>query len=564
MELDNLSTREQKQLEKIISKTRKEQEIPESEEVRLTVIPESKTKTESQLKNERRIKNLENSVTTLAEVMTDLVEQDSPNRQEKTGQQQKEQEEESEDTETEITVNENNLELTPSEKEVYEQLTKQYKSSNQLSDETGYHQDTIKKAYYKLVEAGLAETATAKGVRLKHDEDEVELSQAAQRVYDALTHEYKTSQEIAEETGMHATTIRQSFPELKTKGLVKTKMGAGIKKIEEGKTVSRTMTPDRVECKLCGQTFQTKGFTQHIRRTEGVEFKPYFKTDEGTYRTDTYNVERDNWDSFRAALNKTQGLPRVTEIVAENLIEIKDYHQGESEEKESESEEESIDEEDLEAKDFQSVVASLPNSEVDRIDLLRQLSTNFYKVMDDIAEESGQPEADSAYYLEPFKEYNLVDMKRRAGTRLTDKGRLFLEWYDNHYQEEEEESVEESENDSSTVSDDESFQGEDELEKGELEELLASTSITDRDFQIATLAFEKIINRQEKDFVSYHLFEQNFEGDNIKPMRFFQKMFSNPEMVQHLMDGIGEERDWTWSKKQDFKDGMKNWVIELK
>jgi len=475
MKLDNLSTQEQKHLEKILSKTRKEKRSSESEEVRLTVIPETKTKTESQLKNERRIKKLENSVTTLAEVMTDLVEQADPNKQGKIREQESSEEKESDKLEG----------LDSQELEVYQVLTDEYKSSTEIAEETGLSVDQVKLVYNKLKEKDLAETALAKGIRIKQDQQEKE----------------EQEEEAEEETNL-------------------------------------------IKCKLCGEKIGVKGFGRHLKQTEGIDIKSYFETEQGTYKSEKYGVEREGWKMLKTALNKHPEYDGVSKIAADNLLEIKENQKQKEEEVEQEL---------SQNEEFEKIIDDLPDSEVDRIDLLRQLSTNFSKTMNEIAEESGQPEANSAYYMKTFKEYDLIIMKRNSGSRLTDKGRDFLQYVD---------SKQESAKTESKSSDEEkSFR--EERQSG-LEELLADTNITDRDFQIATLAFEKIINREDNDFVSYHLFEQNFEGDNIKPMRFFQKMFSNPEMVQHLLDSIGEERDWTWSKKQDFKDGMKNWVIKLK
>lgn len=469
MELEHLSTKEQKQLKKILSKTRKEQRSSEPEEVRLTVIPETKTKTESQLKNERRIRKLENSVTTLAEVMTDLVEQANPNTQEKTRPEQSNQE-------NELDVEDK---LGSRELKVYQALTYEYKPSTELAEETNLSIDQVKQIYNVLTEENLAETALGKGIRLKQDQQEQE---------------------------------REAE--------------------KEGET-------SLIKCKLCGEKFRARGFGRHLKQTEGIDIKSYFETERGTYRCEKHGVEREGWKQLKTALNKNPDCDGVSKIAADNLLEIK---QKQEEEQEGVNQNE----------EFEKILQDLPKSKVDRIDLLRQLSTNFAKTMNEIVEESGQPEANNAYYLKPFQKHDLIIMKRNAGSRLTDKGRKFLEYVDNK---------QESEETSESNGDEESFR--EERQEG-LEELLADTNITDRDFQIATLAFEKIINRQGNDFVSYHLFEQNFEGDNIKPMRFFQKMFSNPEMVQHLLDSIGEGRDWNWTKKQDFKDGMKNWVIELK
>jgi hypothetical protein len=160
----------------------------------------------------------------------------------------------------------------------------------------------------------------------------------------------------------------------------------------------------------------------------------------------------------------------------------------------------------------------------------------------------------SSYYLKPFDKHGLVDMRRGAGTIITEKGKDFLEWID------EEKSEEEGDGEGGKTTASESSQS-NEMSK---EKLLDKVNISDKDYDVAVLAFEKIINRKDNDFVSFHLFEQHFQGDNIRPMRFYQKMFSNPELVQKLLDSVGVENDWAWTKKQDFKDGMKNWVIELK
>lgn len=105
---------------------------------------------------------------------------------------------------------------------------------------------------------------------------------------------------------------------------------------------------------------------------------------------------------------------------------------------------------------------------------------------------------------------------------------------------------------------------EEQEENRQFEEAKNNARVSDRDADIASLAMEKLFNRKEKETVSYHDFEQHYQGDFTSPLRMFQKLFENPELMKGIMKQAGVEKDYTWNKKSDYSQGIKNWRIELK
>lgn len=91
------------------------------------------------------------------------------------------------------------------------------------------------------------------------------------------------------------------------------------------------------------------------------------------------------------------------------------------------TERESEDEDSIE--EFEEVLDSLPDSDIDRIELLKNTS-KMYTGINKIAEAAGAPEAADSYYLRPFIEKDMVEAQRGAGIKITEKGEEFLEYID--------------------------------------------------------------------------------------------------------------------------------------
>lgn len=110
-------------------------------------------------------------------------------------------------------------------------------------------------------------------------------------------------------------------------------------------------------------------------------------------------------------------------------------------------------------------------------------------------------------------------------------------------------------------------EGETEDDKEEqlsFEKAKSKAKVTDVDAKVASLAIDKIVNRRGHNYVTYHRFEQQYNSENVKPIRMFQKMFENPDLLKGIMELAGVDRDYSWSKQNEYGEGTRNWRIEIK
>lgn len=101
-------------------------------------------------------------------------------------------------------------------------------------------------------------------------------------------------------------------------------------------------------------------------------------------------------------------------------------------------------------------------------------------------------------------------------------------------------------------------------EELDFERIKREAGVSDSDVQITANVLDKIINQNGKDYVSYHLFEKHYSGEE-RPLRMFQKLFQNSELLLKLRDKVAPGREFKWVKKQrgNYDTGVKNWVIKV-
>lgn len=101
-------------------------------------------------------------------------------------------------------------------------------------------------------------------------------------------------------------------------------------------------------------------------------------------------------------------------------------------------------------------------------------------------------------------------------------------------------------------------------ESMEWEEVKRKAGVNDSDIDVVKLAFDKMINRKGMETVSYHDFEQHYEGEE-SPLRMFQKLFQSPNLLDGVRERVLDGEDLKWSKKGEgtHGTGAKNWVIKV-
>lgn len=96
----------------------------------------------------------------------------------------------------------------------------------------------------------------------------------------------------------------------------------------------------------------------------------------------------------------------------------------------------------------------------------------------------------------------------------------------------------------------------------EWEQVKKNAGVNDKDLDVVKLAFDKLVNQEKKQRITYHEFEQKYSGEE-SALRMFQKLFNNPKLIEGVRDRVCEDVDLKWKKLGEgkFGTGVKNWVI---
>lgn len=101
-------------------------------------------------------------------------------------------------------------------------------------------------------------------------------------------------------------------------------------------------------------------------------------------------------------------------------------------------------------------------------------------------------------------------------------------------------------------------------EQLEWEDVKKNAGVRDQDIDVVKLVFDKLVNQQEREQISYHDFEQHYSGEE-KPLRMFQKLFNTPKLLEGVRTRICDDKDFKWKKHGNGKHstGAENWVIHI-
>jgi len=93
--------------------------------------------------------------------------------------------------------------------------------------------------------------------------------------------------------------------------------------------------------------------------------------------------------------------------------------------------------------------------------------------------------------------------------------------------------------------------------------------LTEHDMKLVHNAFRKALKETQKypedeREISYHLFEQHYEGDK-KPLNMIQKLFTNPALLGKVNEETAPDKEFKWVKKagKQYSSGVRSWVIKV-
>lgn len=91
-----------------------------------------------------------------------------------------------------------------------------------------------------------------------------------------------------------------------------------------------------------------------------------------------------------------------------------------------------------------------------------------------------------------------------------------------------------------------------------------NANVSDSDMTIVETVFDTLINEEEIEEINYFDFEERYAG-NTTPIRMFQKLFSNPELLEGVRRQVCPEKDFHWTKTDsgEFDAGEKNWMLKV-
>lgn len=96
------------------------------------------------------------------------------------------------------------------------------------------------------------------------------------------------------------------------------------------------------------------------------------------------------------------------------------------------------------------------------------------------------------------------------------------------------------------------------------EEAKNDANVSDSDMEIVEQTFSKLINERGEEKIGYFDFEGRYSG-NTTPIRMFQKLFSNPDLLEGVRREVCPDKEFSWTKRESGKydAGEKNWLLKV-